>query len=128
MRSRIQDDSETLVSIFQVISITPYPLLLLSKSFKIPNHRQCNPSRQEIATVQSRSNSSLDKGILSLFLNHRVDQDAYTQKETKRSEPRRWPRLEEEQEGLAEERQEGEGERQEGGKVRRRGREADVGA
>lgn len=89
-----------------------------------------NPSRQEIATVQSRSNSSLDKGI-SLFLNHRVDQDAYTQKETKRSEPRRWPRLEEEQEGLAEERQEGEGERQEGGKVgevRRRGREADVGA
>lgn len=127
MRSRIQDDSETLVSIFQVISITPYPLLLLSKSFKIPNHRQCNPSRQEIATVQSRSNSSLDKRI-SLFLNHRVDQDAYTQKETKRSEPRRWPRLEEEQEGLAEERQEGEGERQEGGKVRRRGREADVGA
>lgn len=86
-----------------------------------------NPSRQEIATVQSRSNSSLDKRI-SLFLNHRVDQDAYTQKETKRSEPRRWPRLEEEQEGLAEERQEGEGERQEGGKVRRRGREADVGA
>ena len=124
MRSRIQDDSETLVSIFQVISITPYPLLLLSKSFKIPNHRQCNPSRQEIATVQSRSNSSLDKGILSLFLNHRVDQDAYTQKETKRSEPRRWPRLEEEQEGLAEERQEG----GKVGEVRRRGREADVGA
>lgn len=79
------------------IPFDPLVLSAFSKFFKIPpriqNHRQYIKKRKKTSHRLFKVDRTHPLNEESLFLNHRVDQDAYTQPHRrKRSELRRWPR------------------------------------